>query len=821
MTELTAGYVAGVIALGIVIAKLWCPTAITFILAGQLRDRETAATWTIAARSLQSSLWPPLLQAESSKNHGVRRAVVLTTMAMPLISFLISIAGIVTPLGLYERDEPDSETTAATFEYVPDSSGFFSGTSPRNDMPFTRTCSLLGSCLAPCPYTSDVLIIESNGLSANCSTPYETNATIPNILHEIYGSGTSTRKTTLSNYFDMEWRQLTTQYNRYLNNGTPVAAGTFRLLQTFALDDAVRPVEGLVVDGTNGGIGLRNHTLPKGRSRGVTWSEDLLFLEPEVECVNHNLTIDFQISTSGSQTTGSLAVVKLWLTDRGGFVNLNKTSPINDQRNGINEPDLKMRAYQGAWFSNAASMVFFNITDPYDNRTGTKSFQRLDSKADKTFKVPNPETSDSNYQSLDFLQNFGYHIGVTATSNEGEELYDNPHNVSYREYEAAKMLCQGTPRLAPVRLNNTYVSCSLVRGVPRRVDEGPQMIFEDNSTWSSPTYTCASAVRTTIKTVTFFHNGTHDDLKNLVIKEVKDKEYPNEDDIPLWGVEDWYLTLSSFQPIWGLLHPAYEGFDGIHTLRAPSFYMLGSATSGWLGQNLDPQFTNMNLPGSIMPTAAMQTIFTSSGNPSPFLDFTAKNTMSLWLKWRELSGSAGNVSTIIKLLWTDLAASAVVGSKGVLGARNAYPDEAAGIQVLPTVHRVKYRWAFGIPAFIVALVMLIILLAVVISVVTGQSSTGLLSHRLKQVSLGRVLTTLFYPESSSFTMSPADWSKANAEKQLDLGAGPPLPVRETDLVDHQAPIENNEQYTAVPPQPHQPVVGEQVQGMRYYNQNKG
>jgi hypothetical protein len=70
MVELTVGYVAGIIALGIVIGKfcfqiredlclkgnirgvltrvsaqLFCPTAITLIIAGQLRDRETAGTW--------------------------------------------------------------------------------------------------------------------------------------------------------------------------------------------------------------------------------------------------------------------------------------------------------------------------------------------------------------------------------------------------------------------------------------------------------------------------------------------------------------------------------------------------------------------------------------------------------------------------------------------------------------------------------------------------------------------------------------------------------------------------------------------------------
>ena len=68
MAELTIGYVAGLIALGIVIgqfspplltttkefaalinaaktAHLWCPNALNYVLAGILHDSEPAATW--------------------------------------------------------------------------------------------------------------------------------------------------------------------------------------------------------------------------------------------------------------------------------------------------------------------------------------------------------------------------------------------------------------------------------------------------------------------------------------------------------------------------------------------------------------------------------------------------------------------------------------------------------------------------------------------------------------------------------------------------------------------------------------------------------
>lgn len=57
------------------------------------------------------------------------------------------------------------------------------------------------------------------------------------------------------------------------------------------------------------------------------------------------------------------------------------------------------------------------------------------------------------------------------------------------------------------KADNTHVNCNLVRDVPKRVDDGPGVIFESGSHWSAPTYTCASAVKATINTVTFFQTA--------------------------------------------------------------------------------------------------------------------------------------------------------------------------------------------------------------------------------------------------------------------------------------------------------------------------
>ncbi|PNP58185.1 hypothetical protein FNYG_15175 [Fusarium nygamai] len=778
MAELTVGYVAGIIAFGIVIAQLFCPTAITLIIAGQLRDRETAGTWTTAGRVLQSSLWPTLLRADSTQQKGVRTSISLMTSMVPLLALLISLAGVITPLGLYEQDENASESISATFQYVKDTSTFLQGTSPRDNKTFTRTCNYSPMCLAPCPYTSDVTIVSSDGLQSNCSILYGTNTTVPNILHDIYMSGTKKRRTTISNYFDIQWRQITAQYNKNYNNGTPIAVGVFRPLESFALREDIRPVEGLIVDSGNGGVGLRNHTLPVGHTQGATWTEDLLFLEPETECVNLNVSIDFEISTSSKSSSG-IAVTKLFMTDHGGLVHINKTNPEHDAENNDNKPDLKTRAYQAAWYTNGINMLFMNISDPTDKIKGVKAFDRIDSKMGKKWKLPITEIYHTNYQSLEFFNEFGTMMGVdklSSNSSKTGDIYDNPYKITAADYDAAKFICQATTLNAPPKLNNTYVSCSLVRGVPNRVDDGPPNLFEDGSKWSSPLYTCASAVKATVKAVTFFHNGTSDSVERLTIKEVKEKEYKNVDDMPLWGVEDSSLGLAQFQPIWGIVDPAFKDLRNVSTLQAPSLYMLGSAQENLFGTSgFNPGFSEMNIPGSIVPISALATIANSRDSSEPVIDFTAQRSMSLWLKWKRLSSSEDSMPMVFKLLWNDLAASALVGSKGVLGARNEEPDQAARVQVIPSVRKIKYHWVFGIPAFILIFAIGLITIGVAAMAVVGKSSLGLLRHRLRQVSIGRLLTSVFHTDSSSLIMSPPAWSKANGNKQIDMAGACPLP----------------------------------------------
>src|SRR5690242_17234837 len=95
---------------------------------------------TVAGKVLQSSYWPTILRSDAARNHAVRKPIMFTALAIPLVAILTGLAGVMTPLGLYEESTPQGEV-AGNFEYVRDPSAYFDGTSPRKGLQFSRMCN--------------------------------------------------------------------------------------------------------------------------------------------------------------------------------------------------------------------------------------------------------------------------------------------------------------------------------------------------------------------------------------------------------------------------------------------------------------------------------------------------------------------------------------------------------------------------------------------------------------------------------------------------------------------------------------------------------
>jgi hypothetical protein len=108
---------------------------------------------------------------------------------------LISIAAIVTPLGLYETIVPGPQVLEK-FNYLPDVGIFGIGTTARNEsVPWSRACG--GSVE---PFTCPDL---TRGASPNNQV---IDRSIPPETINLFSSGISASSNSISSIFDIQWR---------------------------------------------------------------------------------------------------------------------------------------------------------------------------------------------------------------------------------------------------------------------------------------------------------------------------------------------------------------------------------------------------------------------------------------------------------------------------------------------------------------------------------------------------------------------------------------------------------------------------------------
>lgn len=120
-------------------------------------------------------------------------------------------------------------------------------------------------------------------------------------------------------------------------------------------------------------------------------------------------------------------------------------------------------------------------------------------------------------------------------------------------------------------------------------------------------------------------------------------------------------------------------------------------------------------------------------------------------------------------MWTDLAANTMVGTRGVHQPRyqplTTHDKRNLGDQLsssdlasLPSGHypvyhlerRIRYRWAFGIPAFICCAVIAGVCLLALITMICGRGTIKRLRWYLFHSTSGRVLATHMFPDTAHY-----------------------------------------------------------------------
>ena len=310
-----------------------------------------------------------------------------------------------------------------------------------------------------------------------------------------------------------------------------------------------------------------------------------------------------------------------------------------------------------------------------------------------------------------------------------------------------------------------------------------------------PHHSCAASVRARIRTVTFQYNGTG--LEALRVTAANPKIYPSPSETPTWAVENMQSRpLSDAQPLWGVLGgsgtqvpaslAANMSIAQQESLRLPGVL---TALSGFEGNDYLISRQGQNLPGVDFYVKALQNAFTIASPGSvgyeAYGDYSGMTGLALYSKWQNLSTSPGGAAAIINLVWTDIAANSVVGTKG-WGLNNfpTSPDGGlsrktkrggtAGDTIVPiTVYRrhLRYRILYAIPAIISLGLGLAILVTWLVLLVLGRAGPSKVRWLLDATSPGRMMSVLLWPENAN-VKGTRDWVKTVGTRVVVPSAAP-------------------------------------------------
>lgn len=273
------------------------------------------------------------------------------------------------------------------------------------------------------------------GLLENCTVEYSN--TLPQGYIDYFKDGAQKMGSSISSMFDIQWRSYVNATDAFSNMRWFLRAD-FRQLSLLILDDKIELVEGLIVDMQNGGVGFRNHTAPSEKLEyGSIWTEDILFVQPETQCVGLNLTLDFKLPLD---STSWNYVEALSITDRGGLSGLSRTSPSTAAGpNGQHNLDLRGRAYNAAWVNNFLTMVYFNATDP-----NSTNITRVNIEEGDSFDLPSGLNSTIfriGHRSVATNPAYGDYLNFANYSNfnESKGSRKNPFNVKLDDFYEISM----------------------------------------------------------------------------------------------------------------------------------------------------------------------------------------------------------------------------------------------------------------------------------------------------------------------------------------------------------------------------------------------
>jgi hypothetical protein len=157
-------------------------------------------------------------------------------------------------------------------------------------------------------------------------------------------------------------------------------------------------------------------------------------------------------------------------------------------------------------------------------------------------------------------------------------------------------------------------------------------------------------------------------------------------------------------------------------------------------------------------------------------DYSGRRNGRMLAKWEELSRTTNGTAKILNLMWTDLSANSVVGTKSVLGSGRPSQDpgsqNATTITVCKFTHQVRCEIPYTIPAILLLVITIALVFFASVLWISRDFSLQLMRKRLTEISTGRIVSIYTYAGKCEPYASTKYWIERIGTKPVK-----PLEVR--------------------------------------------
>jgi hypothetical protein len=262
--------------------------------------------------------------------------------------------------------------------------------------------------------------------------------------------------------------------------------------------------------------------------------------------------------------------------------------------------------------------------------------------------------------------------------------------------------------------------------------------------------------------------------------------------MPLWGVENTQLSVAGTSAIWGLVSAANRNLPGISVVQQESLWLPGFVQPMDSGGYIT---SSDNLPAAEFSSSILAYIYgldtATTQSLSSTYDYSGQSNLGMFAQWQKYSFQANTTSKILNLIWTDLVANGLMGTRGwlttpVSGSSNgskkfkraeASVDGTTTYVGITQYNRViHYHWLYAVPAFIALAFLAMIMFASLVLCMVGHARPSAVRRHLLHTSPGRLMTTFLYPNEIDQQAPVKTWSTNIGRKHVDMSGQIPRPV---------------------------------------------